>query len=76
MRPVDEFRLMSRGDLKVWLKGKPHFKLNEQVKYLVKQAEYLLTVTIRDEHVFRNLVPLTWLLSKKASARTLDALSC
>lgn len=71
---MEDGRLLSKEDLRAKLASRKCFNLSWQVEYVLEHAECLTEGTIRDESVFHNMLPLTFIISDRALPRTLKAL--
>jgi hypothetical protein len=71
---MQELRLTSEESLKTMLMTREGYNY-DQADYLISQAEYLFSIRICDEAVFRNLIPCTWVVQQDEAPRTLDAIA-
>jgi hypothetical protein len=65
--------MLDKEALKRRLQSRPGYKY-DQAGYLIEEAEYLFSLTVCDERVFRNLIPNTWVLEENERPRTLERL--
>jgi hypothetical protein len=72
---MENFRLIPKDRLKADLRAREGYRYDEQTDYLIGQAEYLLSVRVADELVFRKLIPCTWVLRDDEQPRTLEAIA-